>query len=187
MSERGIAITSEQFTAITDPLARIYAIPDHLHALCNMLGDGLVPSNAKAGYLARMLARRTLRMRDELGIDVSLSDLAHHHIEVNLGGKIMKQTHDGIGTILDLEEEKYAEMLRKGEQVIKTMLSEADSNISEMADELLFSLNDSHGIAPEMAISLAQKSGWEAMTLRTGFTAELAERHAKMAKEALKK
>ena len=186
LSERGIAITSEQFTAITDPLARIYAIPDHLHALCNMLGDGLVPSNAKAGYLARMLARRTLRMRDELGIDVSLSDLAHHHIEVNLGSKIMKQTHDGIGTILDLEEEKYAEMLRKGEQVIKTMLSEVDSNISEMADELLFSLNDSHGIAPEMAISLAQKSGWEAMTLRTGFTAELAERHAKMAKEAAK-
>ena len=186
LSERGIAITSEQFTAITDPLARIYAIPDHLHALCNMLGDGLVPSNAKAGYLARMLARRTLRMRDELGIDVSLSDLANHHIEVNLGGKIMKQTHDGIGIILTLEEEKYAEMLRKGEQVIKTMLSDVDTNISEMADELLFSLNDSHGIAPEMAISLAQKSGWEAMTLRTGFTAELAERHAKMAKDAAK-
>ena len=100
LSERGIEITSEQFIAITDPLARIYAIPDHLHALCNMLGDGLVPSNAKAGYLARMLARRTLRMRDELGIDVTLSDLAQHHIDVNLGGKVMKQTHDGIGTIL---------------------------------------------------------------------------------------
>ena len=186
LSERGIEITSEQFTAITDPLARIYAIPDHLHALCNMLGDGLVPSNAKAGYLARMLARRTLRMRDELGIDVTLSDLAQHHIDVNLGGKVMKQTHDGIGTILDLEEEKYSEMLRKGEQVIKTMLSDVDKAASEMADELLFSLNDSHGIAPEMAISLAQNSGWKSMTLRTGFTAELAERHAKMAKEAAK-
>ncbi|GIQ98114.1 MAG: hypothetical protein CM15mP3_11480 [Candidatus Poseidoniales archaeon] len=52
-----------------------------------MLGDGLVPSNAKAGYLARMLARRTLRMRDELGIEVTLADLALHHIEVNLGIK----------------------------------------------------------------------------------------------------
>ena len=186
LGERGIEITSEQFTAITDPLARIYAIPDHLHALCNMLGDGLVPSNAKAGYLARMLARRTLRMRDELGIDVTLSDLAQHHIDVNLGGKVMKQTHDGIGTILDLEEEKYSEMLRKGEQVIKTMLSDVGNDASEMADELLFSLNDSHGIAPEMAISLAQNSGWKSMTLRTGFTAELAERHAKMAKEAAK-
>ena len=37
-----------------------------------------------------------------------------------------------------------------------------------------------------MAISLAHRSGWESMTLRTGFTAELAERHAKMAKDAAK-
>ena len=81
LSERGIKLTTEQFNSITDPLARIYAIPDHLHALCNMLGDGLVPSNSKAGYLARMLARRTLRMRDELGIDVSLAELILHHIE----------------------------------------------------------------------------------------------------------
>ena len=186
LSERGISITQQQFIAITDPLARIYAIPDHLHALCNMLGDGLVPSNAKAGYLARMLARRTLRMRDELGIEVSLAELALHHIDVNLGGKNMKQTQDGIATILNLEEEKYVEMLRKGEQVIKTMLSSVDKNVNEIEDELLFSLNDSHGIAPEMAISLAHRSGWESMTLRAGFTAELAERHAKMAKDAAK-
>ena len=186
LSERGISISQQQFIAITDPLARIYAIPDHLHALCNMLGDGLVPSNAKAGYLARMLARRTLRMRDELGIEVSLAELALHHVDVNLGGKNMKQTQDGIATILNLEEEKYVEMLRKGEQVINTMLSNVDKNANEIEDELLFSLNDSHGIAPEMAISLAHRSGWESMTLRTGFTAELAERHAKMAKDAAK-
>ena len=80
LSERGISITEDQFSAITDPLSRIYAIPDHLHALCNMLGDGLVPSNAKAGYLARMLARRTLRMRDELGISGSFAALAIHHL-----------------------------------------------------------------------------------------------------------
>ena len=186
LSERGISITEDQFSAITDPLSRIYAIPDHLHALCNMLGDGLVPSNAKAGYLARMLARRTLRMRDELGIGVSLSELAIHHIQTNLGGKTMKQTHDGISTILQLEEEKYAEMLRKGVQVIKTMLANVDKSAEVIDDELLFSLNDSHGIAPEMAISLAHKSGWNSMTLRTGFTAELAQRHAKIAKEAAK-
>ena len=186
LAQRGIEISSEQFTAITDPLSRIYAIPDHLHALCNMLGDGLVPSNAKAGYLARMLARRTLRMRDELGIDVSLADLAIHHIEVNLGNKIMKQTHDGIATILNLEEAKYVEMLRKGEQVIKTMLSGVDKATETIPDELLFSLNDSHGIAPEMAVSLAIRSGWESVSLRTGFTAELAQRHAKMAKDAAK-
>ncbi|MEK9650763.1 MAG: alanine--tRNA ligase-related protein, partial [Poseidonia sp.] len=120
LQDRGIELTAEQFTGITEPLSNIYAIPDHLHALCNMLGDGLVPSNAKAGYLARMLARRVLRMRDELGLEVPLSDLAEHHLDVNLGGHLNKQHREGLLEILTLEEERYVEMLRKGVQVLQT-------------------------------------------------------------------
>ena len=64
LAKRGIEISSEQFTAITDPLSRIYAIPDHLHALCNMLGDGLVPSNAKAGSKLSSLALENISNED---------------------------------------------------------------------------------------------------------------------------
>ena len=56
LSERQVSLTVEQLKSITEPLSSIYAIPDHMHALCNMLADGLVPSNSKAGYLARMIA-----------------------------------------------------------------------------------------------------------------------------------
>lgn len=184
LSQRGHVLSEEQFSSITEPLARIYAIPDHLHALCNMLGDGLVPSNAKAGYLARMMARRTLRLRDELGLDVSLSQLAIHHIEVNLGNSKMKQTRDGLCTILDLEEQKYAEMLRKGGNVILTQLRNLNKSSESIDDEILFTLNDSHGIPPDMVISLAKESGWNHVKLRIGFSAEMAERHALMAKKA---
>ena len=184
LSQRGHILSEEQFSSITEPLARIYAIPDHLHALCNMLGDGLVPSNAKAGYLARMMARRTLRLRDELGLEVSLSQLAVHHIEVNLGNSKMKQTRDGLCTILDLEEQKYAEMLRKGGNVILTQLRNLNKSSESIDDEILFTLNDSHGIPPDMVISLAKESGWNHVKLRIGFSAEMAERHALMAKKA---
>ena len=186
LAERGVEVSSEQFSSITEPLANIYAIPDHLHALCNMLGDGLVPSNAKAGYLARMLARRVLRMRDELNIDVPLADLATHHLDVNLGGHLNKQTRDGLLTILGLEEERYAEMLRKGGNVIQTQLKSLPKDATDIPDEHLFTLNDSHGLAPDMAITLARAAGWEAVSLRTGFSAEMAERHARLAKEAAK-
>ena len=64
LAERGVEVTAQQFSSITEPLANIYAIPDHLHALCNMLGDGLVPSNAKAGYLARCLLYTSPSPRD---------------------------------------------------------------------------------------------------------------------------
>ena len=184
LEERGISVTSEQFTAITEPLAKIYAIPDHLHALTHMLGDGLVPSNSKAGYLARMLARRTLRLRDELGIDVPLSDLAQHHISVNLGSQSMKQTHDGLLGILRLEEERYGEMIRKGGNVIITQLKNVPKDATTVPDETLFQLNDSHGLAPDMVVALGQNAGWNNLHIRTGFAAEMAERHARLAKQA---
>lgn len=184
LRERGIDVTAEQFSAVTEPLANIYAIPDHLHALCNMLGDGLVPSNAKAGYLARMLARRVLRMRDELAIEVSLPDLAEHHLEINLGNHLNKQSRQGLLTILKLEEERYEEMLRKGKNVIQTQLKGVKKDAHSIPDEALFTMNDSHGLAPDMAITLARDAGWEYVQLRTGFSAEMAERHARMAKEA---
>lgn len=184
LAERGIEVTGEQFAAVTEPLAKIYAIPDHLHALCNMLGDGLVPSNAKAGYLARMLARRTLRLRDELNLSVSLADLAQHHIEVNLAGADMKQTHDGLLGILALEEARYGEMLRKGGNVINTQLKSLPKDATSIPDEVLFNMNDSHGLAPDMAVGLAKQAGWSSVSVRTGFAAEMAERHARLAKQA---
>ena len=186
LAQRGVEVSAEQFSSITEPLANIYAIPDHLHALCNMLGDGLVPSNAKAGYLARMLARRVLRMRDELAIDVPLAELATHHLDVNLGGHLNKQTRDGLLTILALEEERYVEMLRKGTNVIQTQLKSLAKDAAEIPDEHLFTMNDSHGLAPDMVITLARNAGWDSVGLRTGFSAEMAERHARMAKEAAK-
>jgi alanyl-tRNA synthetase len=186
LAERGHTISAELFTAITDPLSRIYAIPDHMHALSNMLGDGLVPSNAKAGYLARMIARRVLRMRDELGLKVSLADLAIHHLEVNYSTERMKQTQDGMITILKGEETRYDEMLRKGNQVVKTAIKDISQTATELPDEVLFTINDSHGISPDLVTNIANDLGWKNLTLRTGFNAEMAERHAAMAKAAAK-
>ena len=186
LGERGHSIDSEMFAAITEPLSKIYAIPDHMHALANMLGDGLVPSNAKAGYLARMIARRVLRMRDDLGLDVSLSDLALQHLEVNYSTDRMKQTQEGLVTILKGEEERYDEMLRKGMQVVKTAIKDISQDSTELPDGILFTINDSHGIAPDLVMNIANDLGWKNLVLRTGFNAEMAERHAAMAKAAAK-
>ena len=186
LAERGYPIEAELFESITEPLSRIYAIPDHMHALSNMLGDGLVPSNAKAGYLARMIARRVLRMRDDLGLEVSLADLAIHHLEMNYSADRMKQTQDGLVTILKGEEERYDEMLRKGNQVVKTAIKDISKSATELPDGILFTINDSHGIAPDLVINIANDLGWNSLVLRTGFSAEMAERHAEMAKNAAK-
>ena len=186
LAERGVEIDEQTLLSVSQPLSRIYAIPDHMHALCNMLGDGLVPSNAKAGYLARMLIRRVLRMRDELGLNVSLSDLAEHHLQFNFEVSRMKQTTAGFLQILQLEEERYNIMLRKGENVVKGMLKSVPLDAVEIPDEILFTLNDTHGMAPALVIGIAKSSTWPNVSLRGGFAAELAQRHASQAKQAAK-
>jgi len=184
LSERNLEVNTEQIMDLMKPLSKIYAIPDHLHALCNMLGDGLVPSNAKEGYLARMMARRVMRMRDDLGIEKTLSELAEHHIDVNFSLNKSKQKRNGILEILSLEEERYIETLRRGKNIVANELKKHGKEIKELPDEFYFQLNDSQGIPPGMAVQIANNISGGDIKLRMGFNAEMAQRHADSVKVA---
>ncbi|MEK9804931.1 MAG: alanine--tRNA ligase [Euryarchaeota archaeon] len=186
LGDGGVEISVSDLKRLTEPLSSIYAIPDHMHAICNMLGDGLVPSNAKAGYLVRMMARRVCRMKGDLGIDVSLRDLAAHHIDTHLDMDGFVQSRDGILIILDLEEARYHEMLRKGEAAVKTALRELPRDAHNAPDEVLFRLAEERGLNPDMVVSIATKLGWKNLSVRVGFAADMAARNAERTKVAAK-
>jgi alanyl-tRNA synthetase len=186
LQESGLEVSIAELKRLTEPLSSIYAIPDHMHAICNMLGDGLVPSNSKAGYLVRMLARRVCRMKDELGLEVSLSELGSHHMELHLDFTNFTQSHEGVMHILGLEEMRYYEMLRKGESAVKTALRDLPKDSPEIPDETLFRLSEERGLNPEMVISIANLSGWTDLGIRVGFAADMASRNAERTKAAAK-
>ena len=170
---RGTSIDTPTFERIMGPLSRIYAIADHLHAVTHMMADGLVPSNAKAGYLLRMMLRRILRMRDDLGIEMPLQALIELHLDHGFDLEGHTQTLAGVHEIVRLEEERYSEMLRKGTRLVQSMIQDLDKKAKSIPDELLFVLNDSHGMGPEVATAIARDAGWPDLTVRPGFTAEL--------------
>ncbi|MDG6219076.1 MAG: alanine--tRNA ligase-related protein, partial [Candidatus Thermoplasmatota archaeon] len=58
----------------------IFSLADHTKALAFMLGDGVVPSNVKAGYLARLLIRRCLRFIEQLKLNNPLEEIIDLHI-----------------------------------------------------------------------------------------------------------
>ena len=184
LSENGIDLSADELKRVTDPLSSIYAIPDHMHALCNMLGDGLVPSNSKAGYLARMLARRVCRMKDDIEAPVSLAELGSHHIDEHLDMGSFTQSREGVLGILDLEEMRYYEMLRKGEAAVRTALQSLPKDASEVPDETLFRLAEERGLNPDMVVSIARGLGWGGLSVRVGFAADMAARNAQMTKAA---
>ncbi len=184
LGERGVDISLSDLKSVTEPLSAIYAIPDHLDALCNMLGDGLVPSNVKAGYLARMMARRVLKLRDELGLDISLADLGAHHLDTNLSQRNLSQTREGILQILALEENRYRQMLRAGVAAVRTALKDVAKSSESIDDEIFYSLAESRGLAPAMVVEIAHRAGWDSLGLRVGLAADMAARHAKAVKES---
>jgi len=186
LGDGGVEITVSNLKRLTEPLSSIYAIPDHMHAICNMLGDGLVPSNAKGGYLARMMARRVCRMKGDLGIEISLTELAAHHIDTHLDIAGFVQSREGILTILAIEEARYHEMLRKGEAAVRTALREIPKDAKEAPDEILFRLAEERGLNPEMVVSIAVKLGWKEISVRVGFAADMAARNAERTKTAAK-
>jgi len=182
--DSGLDISVEELKRLTEPLSGIYAIPDHMHAICNMLGDGLVPSNAKAGYLVRMLSRRVCRMKADLGLDVSLAELAAHHIDTHLDYSGYIQSREGTLGILTLEEQRYHEMLRKGEAAVRTALKDLPENAKEAPDETLFRLAEERGLNPDMVASIANGAGWTQLGVRVGFAADMAARNAERTKAA---
>ena len=186
LGDGGVEISVSNLKRLTEPLSSIYAIPDHMHAICNMLGDGLVPSNAKGGYLARMMARRVCRMKGDLGIEISLTELAAHHIDTHLDIAGFVQSREGILTILAIEEARYHEMLRKGEAAVRTALREIPKDAKEAPDEILFRLAEERGLNPEMVVSIATKLGWKDISVRVGFAADMAARNAERTKTAAK-
>ena len=186
LGDGGVEITVSNLKRLTEPLSSIYAIPDHMHAICNMLGDGLVPSNAKGGYLARMMARRVCRMKGDLGIEISLTELAAHHIDTHLDIAGFVQSKEGILTILAIEEARYHEMLRKGEAAVRTALREIPKDAKDAPDEILFRLAEERGLNPEMVVSIATKLGWRDISVRVGFAADMAARNAERTKTAAK-
>ncbi len=182
IGETGLEISVPELKRFTEPLSSIYAIPDHMHAICNMLGDGLVPSNSKAGYLVRMLSRRVCKMKDELSIDLSLADLGNHHMDTNMDFSTFVQDREEVLSILSLEETRYYEMLRKGESAVRTALKNLPMDSIEVPDEALFRLSEERGLNPEMVVSIAKAAGWEDLSVRVGFAADMASRNAERTK-----
>lgn len=175
-----IGISAEKLDEIITPLERIYAVADHTRCLAYMLGDGIIPSNVKAGYLARLVIRRTLRQMKDLGIDVPLSELVSMQLS-RIDYAVLDERLETIVEILDQEEEKYAETLEKGRRLVKRIAEGYKKKDETIPLSEMISLYDSHGIPPEIAQEAAFEAG-VGVDLPDNFYSRVASTHIKSEK-----
>ena len=176
-----LGITLEELEEIVVPMEKVYALADHTRCILFMLGDGLVPSNAGAGYLARLMIRRSLRLAEELELSLSLFDLIEMHrrslkiFEFDVPMEIIQE-------ILELEEERYKRTISKGIKLIERVIKKK----KRIGKYELIEFYDSHGIPPELVVKIAKEKGVE-VEMPKDFYAELASRHVKAEKKRKEK
>jgi alanyl-tRNA synthetase len=167
--------------AIWEPLEKVYALSDHARCLAFMLGDGIVPSNVKAGYLTRMVIRKCLRMMDDLGLKLSLYDVVDVQLKAFKGDFPELSAHrDYIKLVLDLETERYTETLEKGRRLVER---EAKAHKGKpFPVEKLIDLYDSQGLSPEIVKAVAEPLG-VIVDVPDDFYSAVANKHAKASAE----
>jgi alanyl-tRNA synthetase len=177
----GHKLSLSEFTSIIEPLEKLFAIVDHCRSLVFMFGDGIVPSNVKAGYLARMVLRRTVLLLRDLGVPEALPDLVSHHID-NFSKTYpeLKANKPHILDMVDLEIARFNKTLERGRRTVKRALDSGGIN-----QEKLLDLYDSQGLPPSVVSEFAEAQG-HSITVPDGFLAMVADRHQGDSKEKAK-
>lgn len=158
-----LGISLEDLKEATEPMEAIYVIADHTRCLAFMLADGVIPSNVKEGYLARLILRRTIRFIKKLGLKESLGNI------MNIQLNFLSQTYPEIRNhqehilhVIELEDKRYHKTIRKGHQMVKKSIKYLKKDKKdEMPLEMLIKLYDSQGLPPDTVADIARELDFE--------------------------
>ena len=170
-----VGMGEEELFSMLAPLENVYMLCDHSRALAFLLNDGAVPSNVKEGYFSRLLVRRILKSIGLLRLDIGLTELLKRQI-AQLGKDFpeLGENREGILRLAEVEEERYAETLRKCRGLVQRMESELrKKGLSAWDEGRLVELYDSHGLAPEVVREFTGLS----LTIPGDFYKKVAARH----------
>lgn len=160
----------------TYPATEAAILIDHARALNFLLTDGVVPSNSKAGYFARLLIRRMLRTLTKApeapGIGSVIErigrELARDFPEIG-------EHRDDLERVVDAEVERYRESIERARGQIRRQEEKFASEGRAVGEEDLVTWFDSLGVPPDVAVAELQRPP----PIPTDFYAKVAARHEK--------
>ncbi len=176
-----IDVSPEKLDKMITPIEKVYAIVDHTRCLAYMLGDCIVPSNVREGYLARLVIRRTLRMMNDLNIQEPLADLVEEQIKI-IGMNSFEQDISVVREIVDRETIKFGSTLERGTRIVQKLAKSYRAKSQRVPLAEIITLYDSHGIQPEMVKDIATKEG-AVVDLPDNFYSMVAEMHSESKRE----
>lgn len=164
---RGLIAEVETITGIKyDPAdarsAAFRVIADHLRCLSFAIADGVQPSNVDRGYVLRKVLRRAVRYGRSLGIDEPFLAKVLPRLVSSMGNDYaeLKKGEGRISEILTLEEEAFIRTLRRGGNILNSIMERAKEHQKISGDDA-FKLKDTYGLPIDEILLLAKDAGMD--------------------------
>ncbi|MEM4180443.1 MAG: alanine--tRNA ligase [Nitrososphaerota archaeon] len=164
-------------------LEQVYKLLDHTKSIAFILADGVVPSNSKVGYLARLLLRKSQRILEIMGRGDALPELVS--LQVEIWGRDFPRLREMREEILELashEVRRFKESVSRGLSQLERELSEMKRSNKPLTSESVARIYEERGLTPDLVISKAR-----AMELETPSIEEVEElmisRHIEASRE----
>jgi len=138
--------------------ASLRVIADHIRACSFLVTDGVIPSNEGRGYVLRRIIRRAIRHGYKLG-----QREPFFHKLVPVLSQIMGEAYPELPAaqqrvmgVLKQEEERFAETLENGMQVLESALKRGGGTLD---GETVFRLYDTYGFPVDLTADIGRERG----------------------------
>ncbi|MGZ0020061.1 alanine--tRNA ligase [Nitrosomonas sp. wSCUT-2] len=133
-------------------------IADHIRACSFLITDGVIPGSEGRGYVLRRIIRRAIRHGYKLGQKQPFFHQLVEDLSQAMGQAypelIAAKTR--VAAVLLQEEERFAETLENGMQILEAALSQ---NIKMLDGETAFRLYDTFGFPIDLTADIARERG----------------------------
>jgi alanyl-tRNA synthetase len=137
----------------TFPAAESAILVDHARSVNFLLTDGVVPSNSRAGYFARLMIRRMLRVLAKVAespdilavLDRVGREIARDYPEV---GAHREDLH----RVVEAEVRRYTESISRARDLVRRAEDRAEQAGDSIKEDDLVQWYDSLGIPPDVAV-----------------------------------
>ena len=157
----------------TSPSLKVIA--DHIRACTFSVADGILPGNEGRAYVLRRICRRAIRHGYKLGARKPFFAGLVDAVVAEMGDAYPEIKNSKIKTILAKEEERFAQTLFQGMQMLEDAIAETKNGVLD--GKVAFKLHDTYGFPVDLTADVCRERN---MTVdMDGFDAAMQEQRDK--------
>ncbi len=135
-----------------------HVIADHMRAICFSICDKAMPGNSDRGYVLRKIIRRATRYAKRLGLESPFMHKLFDPLFNSMGDDYpeLKNAKELICKTLEDEQASFFETLRRGGNILGSIIEKAKAKDHEISGEDAFKLKDTYGFPLEEILLIAK-------------------------------